>query len=115
MQNTILAQGIDIDRIAAKDSRVPAVDRIDFLSPFRGCNMKTWIAAALLAGITACAVAADDKPEPKPAKKPQLVAIDAAKAGPDFAFQGEYTGQFNDLKFGVQVIAEGDGRFAIRV
>jgi len=75
--------------------------------------MKTWIAAALLVGLTALA-AADDKPKDKAPKKPQIVATDPAQAGPDFAFQGEYEGKRGDLKIGVQVIAEGDGQFAIR-
>src|SRR5262249_3911342 len=65
----------------------------------------------LIAGLAAFAVA-DDKP--KSDKKPKIVAIDPAKAGPDFAFQGEYEGTIRDLKVGVQVIAEGDGQFAIR-
>lgn len=45
----------------------------------------------------------------------QEVFTDPAKAGPDFAFQGEYVGtvatQEEDIKIGVQVIALGGGKF----
>jgi hypothetical protein len=76
--------------------------------------MRTWIIAGLLVGAGALAVA-DDKPKDKADKKPPIVAIDAAHAGPDFAIQGEYDGKLGEHKIGIQVIAEGDGQFAIRV
>lgn len=54
------------------------------------------------------AVFAEDK------KKPSEVYIDPAKAGPDFAIQGEYVAEHNGTKIGVQVIAQGGGQFAIK-
>lgn len=62
--------------------------------------------AAVLIGITA--VSAQDK------KKPNEVYIDPAKAGPDFAFQGEYVAERDGSKVGVQVVAQGDGQFFIK-
>ncbi|MEY3174230.1 MAG: hypothetical protein RLZZ436_2144 [Planctomycetota bacterium] len=48
-------------------------------------------------------------------KSPGFTALAADKAGADFAFQGEYSGVVKstdgELKVGVQVIAEGGGRF----
>jgi len=36
-----------------------------------------------------------------------------AEAGPDFAFQGEYVGNVGDHRWGVQVVALGDGKFDV--
>ena len=73
--------------------------------------MKKILAVALVLGMIA-AVSAEDKPKPK--AKPIETFIDSAKAGPDFALQGEYAGEHNGTKIGVQVIALGDGEFYIR-
>ena len=78
--------------------------------------MRTWIAAGLIAGLAALAVAADDKPKDKPPMKPADVAINPAQAGPDFALQGEYAGELaSKEKLGVQVLANGDGAFTARM
>lgn len=49
----------------------------------------------------------------KPPKKPQPVFLDPAKAGIEFALQGEYVGKVGDKSFGAQVIALGDGTFEV--
>jgi hypothetical protein len=52
-------------------------------------------------------------PEKKPAKKKAEYLNDAAKAMPDIAVQGEYEGAAGDgAKLGLQVVAEGEGRFS---
>jgi hypothetical protein len=55
--------------------------------------------------LTLCLIAADG---------PQAdVYDDPAKVDADYAFQGEYTGEFGDdkLAYGVQIIAQGEGKF----
>lgn len=56
-----------------------------------------------------CVVNADES-------APKFTVLDAEKAGRDFEVQGEYSGTLkidgNDQKIGVQVIAEGGGKFA---
>lgn len=49
-----------------------------------------------------------------PAKKPIETITDPAKAGPDYRLQGEYAGDVPGGKAGIQVTAEGDGRFTCR-
>jgi len=60
---------------------------------------------AMLLVLVATCVAAD----------PAKVFTDPAKAGPDFAVQGEYVGDVKTdegpIRFGVQIIALGDGKF----
>jgi hypothetical protein len=73
--------------------------------------MKRWLPGALCAALGLCVVAcwrapADDKKGPE-------VATDPEKAGPDFAVQGEYTGDAGNTKYGAQVVARGDGKFEI--
>src|SRR6266404_2299894 len=75
--------------------------------------MKRWLTALLLLALPMLAPGADDKP--KAEKKPVETFTEADKAGPDFAIQGEYVGDGpGQQKFGVQVIADGDGQFRIK-
>lgn len=58
---------------------------------------------------------ADSKVPKAKSKAPQLVANSVEQAGPDFPIQGEYSGILGEgddtLKYGVQVIALGEGNF----
>jgi hypothetical protein len=40
---------------------------------------------------------------------------DPQKAGPDYQIQGEYAGEVNGVSYGVQVVAQGEGRFDVVV
>jgi hypothetical protein len=67
-------------------------------------SLPTALAVGLgLAWIAVCAARDDKNP----------AYTDAQKAGPDFAAQGEYQGLAGDKKLGAQVIAWGDGMFAV--
>jgi 3-keto-disaccharide hydrolase len=67
-------------------------------------QVKFCVSLAVLLLVVGRLSAADDK---NPAY------TNAAEAGPDFAFQGEYLGSLGEHKWGVQVVALGDGKFDI--
>jgi hypothetical protein len=48
---------------------------------------------------------------PSYAQDKKQPVLDPAKAGTDFGIQGEYSGTVGDVKIGIQVIADGDGKF----
>jgi hypothetical protein len=72
----------------------------------------TILLAAVIAMAASTTLFAQNQAKPKPAA---IVATDAAHAGPDFQFQGEYAGalkvQDQTMKVGVQVVALGNGNF----
>jgi hypothetical protein len=65
----------------------------------------------------AAPLCADDPKSKQPEKKKpdNPTFAEPSKAGPDFAVQGEYTGEHKNAKIGVQVVADGDGQFQIKV
>lgn len=58
---------------------------------------------------------AQEKPKAKPEKKPAETFVDAGKAGVDFVLQGEYSGELEGRKLGMQVVANGEGQFTIKM
>src|SRR5262245_28873477 len=72
----------------------------------RGRAMSKWIFLSLL--ILPLTAFTQEK------KKSNETFTDPAKAGADFAFQGEYVGTHGEVKVGMHVIAQGDGVFSIR-
>ncbi|MFQ5734874.1 MAG: DUF1080 domain-containing protein [Planctomycetaceae bacterium] len=73
------------------------------------------IRIALTAVIVLTLAAAPAPAQKKKGNNRRKAVIDAKKAGPDFKFQGEYVGQLggedDKQKWGLQVIARGDGTF----
>jgi hypothetical protein len=79
--------------------------------------MKRWLmgAAALAVALNWLALgsAYEDK-KPKKEDKSHLAFTKPSDAGPDFAVQGEYTGEITGKgKLGAQVVARGDGKFDV--
>jgi hypothetical protein len=62
-----------------------------------------------LAGVAGVAQDKKDPPKKVVSAEPTDVAKDA-----DFAVQGEYAGEFGGEKVGVQVVARGEGKFAVK-
>src|SRR6266550_3175103 len=65
------------------------------------CKLCSWIVVCVLFG--GLLMAADTNP----------AFTNPAEAGPDFAFQGEYLGTTGQSKWGVQVVALGEGKFDV--
>jgi hypothetical protein len=64
-------------------------------------KLSCWIVLCLLCG--SLLLAADGKP----------AFTNPADAGPDFALQGEYAGMLGEQKWGVQIVALGEGKFDV--
>jgi hypothetical protein len=76
--------------------------------------MKRWLAGACALALTLVWITSGGAEEKKKAK-PNPAFTDAAKAGPDFAVQGEYEGEITGKgKLGAQVIADGEGKFTVQ-
>ncbi len=77
-------------------------------APSLRIEMKTILLASAL--LVPLFVRADD-PKKEPGKSAPLVAMDRAEADADYSIQGEYTGELDGKKTGVQVVALGAGKF----
>ncbi len=71
------------------------------------------IVVAMLLTLSLAVLCVEEK---KPAKPPEPAVTDPAQAGPDFAVQGEYVGEFKARdgtaqKLGAQIVATGHGTF----
>src|SRR5207248_1535262 len=91
-----------------KDCQIQGPSSGDFIMNRRLCGA---LAGLLLTALMSSATAED--------KKSERVFTDPAKAGHDFAIQGEYEGEMTlnagKRKLGAQVIAQGDGKFAVHL
>ena len=76
------------------------------------CYWLGGLATFALLGLLADGHALQEKKQPVK-KKPQAVFTDAAKAGIDYALQGEFAGTVGTKKFGAQVIALGNDKFEV--
>jgi hypothetical protein len=68
-------------------------------------NRKTLVASLFVLSLSPLALEGKDSVWTDPAK--------ATAESPDFLIQGEYTGKLGDAKVGVQLVAEGAGKFAV--
>lgn len=80
--------------------------------------MAKWFAGvALVLALAGWQLQGGDKQPPK--KATNQAFTDVAKAGPDYAIQGEYEGKLKikdaEEKAGAQVVARGDGKFAVLI
>jgi hypothetical protein len=74
-----------------------------------------WRAGLLIALALAVFPAGGQEKKKGPKKDGNTAYTDPEKAGPDFRVQGEYVGEVKGMKVGAQVIARGDGKFAVVV
>lgn len=72
------------------------------------------VAGLFAAGLALAAPAQDKKDPPKKKERIALNEPTAAAKDPDFAIQGEYAGAGPRGKVGVQVVAKGEGKFAVK-
>ena len=70
----------------------------------------------LVAMLVAVPAFAQDKPKEKPKALPRIAINDPEKLkeDADFALQGEYEGMNGEAKYGVQVVAQGEGHFVAK-